>query len=145
MAPTTKRAATKATAAKKTTARKTTARKTTAKPVDVSSPAFVAAVAAAVQATLASQQSTPAAVAEAVTVDPVQALVDKHGLSFAKGGRAYLTLDAFTAGARVLKTGTPEVVKAADEKSHERRSVSHVVLFRTEAGNVGVHPLYKGE
>lgn len=115
----------------------------TTQTVDVNSPEFQAAVAAGVQAALASAQNTPAAVAQATEVDPVQALVAEKGLKFAKGGRTYLTLPAATAVARVLKTGTPEVVEAAGERSEKRRSVTHLVLFRTDEGAVGVHPLYK--
>lgn len=134
----TKSATTKATTSKPRT------RKTTPAPVtvDINSPAFQAAVQAGVQAALAAQNSTPAPVA-AVEVDPVQALVAGRGLSFAKGGRAYLTLHAAQAVARVLKTGTPEIVAAAGEKSEERRSVTHLAVWRTEGGNVAFHPLYR--
>lgn len=99
-------------------------------------------------AVIQGQHATPAPVAEKVVtlvpaVDPVTALVQEKGFAFAKGGRAYLTLNAATAVARVLKTGTPEIVAAADENSNKRRNVTHQVLFRTENGSVGVHPLYK--
>lgn len=92
------------------------------------------AIAAVVAQVLASGQfSTTAPVAEAVVVeiDPVEELLTQNGLRYAKGGRSYFTKEALTAAARVLKTGTPEVV-AVDRESLAKRGITHLVLFRED-------------
>lgn len=92
----------------------------------------VQAVAAAVAQVLASGQfATAAPVAEVVEaqIDPVEALLSTHGLRYARGGRSYLTTEALAAAARVLKTGTPEVVQVSRE-SLAKRGITHLVLFR---------------
>jgi len=64
-----------------------------------------------------------------------EALVAKHGLSFARG-RVYINATTIEAQARVLKTGTPQIV----ESSTKGRAV---LVERTETGDVLVQNLFK--
>lgn len=100
------------------------ARKKAAQTVD---PQAIAAVVAQVLAS--GNFSTPTAVVEAVEVDPVQELLQAHGVRFAKGGRTYLSREDLIAASRVLKTGTPELVATTNE-SLTKRGITHTVLFR---------------
>jgi hypothetical protein len=52
-------------------------------------------------------------------------------------GRTYLTGDALKAAARVAKSGTPEIVATSGGRN------SHVLLFRSPAGDVAVQNLRK--
>ena len=66
-----------------------------------------------------------------VEATPQDELVDSLGIRYAKG-RTVLTADGIKAAARVLKSGKPEAV------AKEEGFGSHVVLFRTDDGNVAV-------
>ena len=79
----------------------------------------------------------PAAKVKAATpeVEPQDALMDKLGIRYGKGSTV-LTPEAIKAAARVLKTGAPEAI-AKDEGNG-----SHVVIFRTDKGNVRVQNAY---
>jgi hypothetical protein len=60
---------------------------------------------------------TPAVVATVASVagDKLKSFVEGKSLAFAKGGRTNLNTDALSAIARVLKTGTPEIVTMTNE------------------------------
>lgn len=75
-------------------------------------------------------------VVEETTEDPVEALVAANGLSFTRG-RTYLNEAALTAAARVLSTGTPEVVETDGGRT------SHLVIFKTERGSIAVQNCYQ--
>lgn len=95
----------------------------------------------------APQFSTPAAVAEAVAptteapkvslvkepvVSPEDALLNKTGLKRATGGHAVLSGETLVACARVLKTGTPEIV-AVTRDNLKARNVTHILVARDGA------------
>lgn len=62
-------------------------------------------------------------------VDPIAALIIKHGFDFAKG-RVYLGADAIEAAVRVRKTGQPEIV--ASSRANTRRPRAVVAYAGTE-------------
>lgn len=88
------------------------------------------------------QGATPTAVAEALQVTEPEperpaheVLMEERGVKPAKGSTV-LTPDAVKAAARVLKSGTPEVVQSPEGNG------DHVVLFTTDKGNLRVQNTY---
>lgn len=65
-------------------------------------------------------------------VDPVAALITKHGFDFAKG-RVYLSGDAIEAAVRVRRTGQPEIIASTATGTRRARAV---VLYKGEGGDV---------
>lgn len=93
---------------------------------------------------LGGQFATPTAVAQVVAPAPTQVtskdladnLVAQSGLSHGKG-RVYATGEILTAAARVLKTGTPEIVRTSG-----KGKTPAVVIFREDSGDVAIQNLY---
>ena len=65
-------------------------------------------------------------------VDPVAALITKHGFDFAKG-RVYLSGDAIEAAVRVRRTGQPEIIASTATGARRARAV---VLYKGDGGDV---------
>ena len=110
----------------------------------------------ALAAQVAGQHSTPAPVADAVSltkpakaakVEPVvvksasdQAyeFVQSKGLAFARGGRTLLSTEALKAAITVLKTGTPVVITQEGLGSLDKRKITGVCMFRSDDGKAVV-------
>lgn len=75
-------------------------------------------------------KATPASVAG----DQLMAFVESKGLAFARGGRTHLDRDALSAIARVLKTGTSEVVTIKREALTKRGIVGLAIGLDGEGG-----------
>lgn len=117
-----------------------------AAPVEVDVQALVAAAVAQALAA-AGVGATATAVAEKAApakpdVDPLVEFVGSKGYALARGGRAYFTKDTLAAMARVLNTGTSEIV-AVTKESLVRRGVTGVVVFRSADGEVATSHVYK--
>lgn len=80
--------------------------------------------------TAAKPTKAPAKKAEP-EVAPQDALIEKLGLRYGKGSTV-LSAEGIKAAARVLKSGTPEAI------AKEEGNGSHVILFRTDKGNLRI-------
>lgn len=69
------------------------------------------------------------------TKDTVEALVEARGFGFARG-RVYVTGEIVEASVRVLKGGSPEIVKTSGNGR-----ISAVAIFATESGDCAVQNL----
>lgn len=110
-----------------------------------------AVVAAAVAQALAAAGvgATATAVAEKVAakpaepeVDPLVSFVNGKGYALARGGRTYLDKATLAAAARVLATGTSEIVPVK-KAALIRRNVTGVVVFRSDEAEVGTSFVYR--
>lgn len=82
-------------------------------------------------------QAAPAKAEPVTSKAQADVLVTQQGLAHAKG-RVYLTGAMLEAGARVLKNGTPEIIASSGAGR-----TTHVLIFRTDGGDLAAQNLYK--
>lgn len=115
-----------------------------AEPVEANEPGPIAQLVAAgftqdeAEHMLAEGQSPEPQPVVAAGLDPIAALIAKHGFDFAKG-RVYLGADAIEAAVRVRRTGTPELIASARATTRPRA----VVVYQGENGEVIVQNLIR--
>lgn len=80
--------------------------------------------------------------------DRAYAHAKDKGYGFTKGGEVVVSADTLQAAARVLRTGTPEIVAAPDTDSLRKRGITHIVAYKVDDTTVAFHQLFslvKGE
>jgi hypothetical protein len=93
------------------------------------------------------QYATPVAVAEKVATPPTPrevayAAARDKGYGFAKNGEVVVHADALTAAARVLRTGSLEIVTAPASDANTRRKITGTAVFRLDDRTVAFHEVF---